>query len=98
MALTIYDYNLRYVDAPLFYEKIRELNCLQDLGDKFRFRLPDTDYYIFLTFSSFVWVYYPHDQEPELLSFEMLLDRLPAEKIEMLIYHLDIFKNEKNRK
>jgi hypothetical protein len=99
MALTIYDHHLSYPDAPLFYEKIRELNCLEDMGDKFRFRVPDTDYYLFLTFSSFVWVYYPNNNEPELLNFEMLLDRLPTDKIELLIYHLDVFKHEKkNRK
>ena len=95
MSLTIYDHDLQYSDAPLFYNIIRELNCLEDLGDKLRFRLPNTDYYLFLTFSSFVWVYYPENQDPELLTFEKLLDRLPADKIEILIYHLDIFRHEK---
>ena len=97
MALTIYDHHTNYLDAPLFYQKIRELNCLEDMGDKFRFRLPGTDYYIFLTFSSFVWVYYPENQEPELLTFEKVLDRLPDDKIEILIYHLDVFKHEKKK-
>jgi hypothetical protein len=95
MALTIYDHHVAYLDAPLFYHEIRGLNCLEDMGDGLRFRLPDTDYYLFLTFSSFVWVYYPQDQEPELLTFEKMLDRLPDEKIETLIYHLDIFRHEK---
>jgi hypothetical protein len=99
MALTIYDHHVPYLDAPLFYNEIRGLNCLEDMGDGLRFRLPDTDYYLFLTFSSFVWVYYPENQEPELLTFEKVLDRLPEDKIEILIYHLDVFRYEKhNRK
>lgn len=98
MALTIYDYEFKFIDSPIFYEKLRELGFLLDLGDKLTFRLPDTDYYIFLTISSFVWVYYPEGSEPELISLEEILERLPGDKVNDILFHLDIFRQEKNRK
>lgn len=97
MPVTIYDYDFKSLDSPLFYKKIKELGFLVDLGDHFRFRLPDTDYYIFLTFCSFVWVYYPHNGEPEILGLEEVLERLPEAKAEEILFHLDIFKQEKHR-
>lgn len=91
MPITIYDYDFKNLDLPLFYNRIKDLNILIDLGDQFRFRLPDTDYYIFLTFSSFVWVYYPESGEPEILDVEEILDRLPENKVIDILFNLDLF-------
>jgi hypothetical protein len=97
MPITIYDYTLEDLYVPLFYKKIKDMGFLVDLGDQFRFQLPDTHYYIFLTLTSFAWVYYPPDGEPELVGLEDLLDNLPEGKKEPLLYHLDILKNEKKK-
>lgn len=95
MPVTIYDYDFRNLDCPLFYNKIRDLNLLIDLGDQFRFRLPETDYYIFLTFSSFVWVYYPNDGDPEILEVEDVIERLPENKVIDILFNLDLFVNSR---
>ena len=98
MPVTIYDYDFEAIDVPRFYKVLKDLKFLVDLGDHFRFQVPNTDYYIFLTFCSFAWVYYPKDKEPEILSLEEILERIPSNNVDDILFNLDIFKQEVYRK
>lgn len=95
MSLVIYDCDLMWHQSPLYYKKFKELDFLIDMDDNLRFRLLDTDFYIYLTFSSFLWVLYGSNDDPVLLKLEDVMDKAPDYAIEKIIFHLDLFKNEK---
>lgn len=95
MSLTIYDYDYKSFGRPYFYSKMKELDFLIDMGDDFRFRLKETDFYIYLTYSSFLWVLYPGTEDPKIIKFEDVLEMVSGEVAESLIYHMDIFKQER---
>jgi hypothetical protein len=96
MPLTVYDYDFRVMSEPRYYSILKPLDFLIDMNDHFRFSVPDTDLYIYLTFSSFFWVVYPTNGEPKLLTFEEVLDLAPEDVVTKIIFNLDIFKCEKN--
>lgn len=95
MSLTIYDYDFKNFGRPYFYDKMKEVESLVDMGDHFRFWIPNTDLYIFLTFSSFVWVKYSDGENPILLCFEDVIELAPKEVVQNLMFHIDIFKHER---
>ena len=95
MSLTIYDYDYKSFGRPYFYKKLKELECLVDMGDDFRFQLKGTNLYIYLTYSSFLWVLYPEGEDPKIINFEDVLEMVDGEIAEGLVYHIDIFKQER---